>query len=130
MVGVDNPAAVATSALLMSLLVQALKNSPLVPWMNRQTGTVNLLVSFVSAIISAGVIHYAWDVKTGDVTFVLNVHLVWAFIVQWGTQHAAYKGLIVPTETLGDIRALLQRALPPPINEAEAKAHDAKQGGV
>jgi hypothetical protein len=127
MLGVDNPAAVGASALLMSLVMQAIKNSSLVPWMTRQTGPINLVVSLVAAAMSAGVIHYNWDGTSGVATFALSTHLLWSFVLQWATQHAAYKTVVVPGETLGEIRALLQRSLPPPISPAEAKTQEAKK---
>lgn len=127
MQGLDNPAATGGTALLSTLAIQALKNSSWASWFNRDSARANFALSlFISFIATVGV-HYTWDANTGTLmitglTLAGLAHGVWSWLLQWLTQHATYKGFVVPAETLGEIRALLQRQWPPAISATEAKS--------
>lgn len=121
MTGIDNPVALGSSALLATLAIQFLKNSGWASWFNRETDRANLALSIlVATAISLG-IHLAAGTHDGDFIITGNWHLIGNAVTQWVAQHAAYKGFVVPGETLGEIRALLQRALPPAVSAAEDK---------
>lgn len=128
MTGIDNPAAMGGSALFATLAIQALKNSGWATWFNRETARANLGLSIAIAGAASLGIHFVWDAAKDTLTitglaFSLR-HSVWEWALQWAAQHAAYKGFVVPSETLGEIRALLQRSLPPSITTAESKGKD------
>jgi hypothetical protein len=125
MTGIDNPVATGGFALLSSLGIQYLKNSGWASWFNRETDKANLALSLLVAFVTSIGIHFSWDAKT-DTIAIIGVgyalqHGLWEWFVQWAAQHIAYKNVIVQGEVLGEIRALLQRSLPPPISAAEAK---------
>lgn len=127
------------SAIVVSVLLQVLKNTPFFPYLSRNTAKLNSAVSIVAAfVVSIGII-YQFDYDDATGAFILNVHgNLWDVlhtiehtIGQWAAQQVAYKGLIVPAETLGEIRHLLARVLePPPVSEGEAKAHTDQDHGT
>jgi hypothetical protein len=128
MTGFDNPAATGGTALIASLAIQYLKNSGWATWFTRETNRANLALSIlVAGALSVG-IHFTWDAATDTFAIVglqgFVRHGLWEWFLQWVAGHATYKGFIVPAETLGEIRALLARALPPPITEGAQKALD------
>lgn len=124
MYGLDNPTATGSLALVATLLIQYLKNTTWASWFTRETERANLALSILVAGVATLGIHYAYDAATGDFSLVFSTHQFFQWFVQWITQHAAYKGFVVPAETLGEIRGLLERVLtPPPISEGDAKAH-------
>lgn len=126
--GLDNPAATGGLAVAAALFIQYLKNAGWASWFTRETEKANLALSLATAFFATVGIHWTWD-RTTDTFAIIGVsafltHGVWQWFVQWIGQYASYKGLIVPAETLGEIRALLARGLtPPPISEGDAKAH-------
>lgn len=111
MLGLDNLAATGTTAVAVTMLLQALKNSPLFPWITRETQRLNFAVGVLVAGLSAAGIHFAWDPHSGSALITINTHLLWAWFLQWAGQQTAYKGLVVPAETLGEIRAILRDLL-------------------
>lgn len=115
MLGVDNLAATGTTAVAVTMLFQMLKNSPLFPWLTRETEKANLAVGVMVAGLSAAGIHFAWDSKIATLGITINAHMLWSWFVQWAGQQTAYKTLVVPSETLGEIRGLLQQLLPPAV---------------
>lgn len=131
MTGLDNPAAQGGAAIAASMAIQYLKNAGWASWFTRETAKANLGLSLVIAFLTSVGIHWTWDPAT-DTIGIIGVagffkHGLWEWIIQWIGQHASYKGLVVPAETLGEIRALLQRVLePPPVSEGAAKAEGVK----
>lgn len=121
----DNAVALGSGALLATLGIQYLKNSGWATWFNRDTDKANLGLSVLIASATSLGIHYTCNAN-GDCVVTGNWHLIGNAVVQWATQHAAYKGFVVPSEALGEIRALLQRLLQPPISSSEQKTSDAK----
>lgn len=126
MTGFDNPAATGGLALLVSLGIQWLKNSPWATWFTRESDKANLGLSIVLAGVATLGIHWNY-VDATDTIAIVGVkaalsHNLWQWVLQWATQHAAYKGIVVPSETLGEIRGLLQRAIDGgPISAGDAK---------
>ncbi len=118
------------SAIVVSTLLQALKNSALFPWLSRHTGKLNLLVSLMAAAVTAIGISYSFDFNPDSGAFAFGfkgtlmdvMHGVLHFVAQWCSQQAFYKGFIVPAEIQGEMRTMLARALtPPPVSEGDAK---------
>lgn len=121
----DNPIATAGLAVVVSAIFQALKNSQWFPWVSRVSGRVNFTVGIIAAIAATVGIHATWDAQAGGTITLPGLQGLWQVLVQWATQQTAYKGLIVPAETLGEIRTMLERyATPPPVSEGAAKAKD------
>lgn len=132
MTGLDNPAATGGFALLAALAIQYLKNTPWATWIRRDTAKANLALSVAVAFLTSVGIHWNY-VPVSDTLQIVGLHQalthgLWEWVMQWATQHAAYKGIVVPSETLGEIRALIARALePPPISAGDAKVQAAKE---
>jgi len=128
--GLDNPTATGGTALMAALAIQALKNSGWATWFNRETGRANLFLSAVVAAVTSVGIHFAYDATAGTIVItgvtMAAAHALYQTSLQFSAQHVWYKAIIVLPETLGEIRALLQRAMPPPISAPEAKAEQAK----
>jgi hypothetical protein len=113
--GSDNLIATGGVAVVSAIAIQYLKNSGWASWFTRETGRANLFLSLVMAFATSLGIHYTWD-PVKDVLMITGLsqalsHGIWEWLLQWATQHAAYKSLIVPAETLGEIRALLRDVL-------------------
>ena len=104
----DNPSATLGLAVVVPFIFQALKNSPMCPFLTRQTSRVNFLIGIVTAFASVVGIHATYDVGTGGTITLPPLHTFWQAFLQWAGQQVTYKGLVVPAETLGDIRALLR----------------------
>lgn len=130
MIGLDNPAATGGLALLASLLIQYLKNTSWATWVRRDTAKANLALSVAIAFVTSMGIHWTWNSGT-DTIMIVGVraaleHNIWQWLIQWAAQHTAYKGIVVPSETLGEIRALLARAVDGgPVSEGDAKVQAA-----
>ena len=107
------------SAATVATLLQLVKNSPLVPWLSRETGRLNAVLSIGLAGLTALGLSYTagFDQETGKFTIGFTgtiggvVDGLAHWVGQWTAQHAIYKGLIVPAEILGEIRAVLKQAL-------------------
>lgn len=114
----DNLIPAAGAAIIVSTLLQFVKNSPVFPLINRETGKLNAMLSMIAAgFVALGLSYnYTYDPTSGAFTLgfagtlggLVNGVSHWAG--QWTLQHAAYKGLIVPAEVLGEIRALMAKA--------------------
>ena len=132
-VALDNPAATGSTALASALVIQYLKNSGWATWFNRETSRANLGLSIVVAFCASVGIHFTWNAKADTFAIIglsaFFTHGLWSWFIQWVTQHAAYKGFIVPAETLGEIRSLLARELPPPISDGAGKTQLLKGTG-
>jgi hypothetical protein len=107
------------SATVIATLLQLVKNSPLVPWMSRDTGKLNATVSVLAAGLAAFGLSYqtTFDAETGAFTLgfagtlggVVDGLAHW--VGQWTAQHTVYKGFIAPAEILGEMRAIQKDAL-------------------
>ncbi len=119
----DNPSATVALAVVVPFLLQALKNASWFPVLTRETGKINFAVGVLAAAAATFGIHATWDATAGGTITLPGLHGIWQGLVQLAGQQVTYKGLVVPAETLGEIRAMLARALtPPPISEGAAKA--------
>ena len=126
----DNPSATLTLAVIVPFIVQGFKNASWFPWVTRNTGRINFAIGVIAALATTLGIHATWDpIVGGSITGIPGIHGIWQAFVQWAGQQVAYKGLVVPAETLGDIRTLLERLLaPPPESSGAAKTMDPKGG--
>lgn len=124
----DNPSATIGLAIVIPVLLQALKNASWFPVLTRQTSRINFAVGVFAAAAATFGIHATWDMNTGGTITLPGLHGLWQGVIQWAGQQAAYKSLVVPSETLGEIRGMLERAMtPPPISEGAAKAEQAER---
>ncbi len=124
-------AASGVTAIFVSVAMQILKNTPLFPWLSRNSGKLNAAISVLAAFATSVGIIYSFDYDELTGAFLFNIHGnlwdAWHVIThtagQWATQHLFYKGFIVPAETLGEMRAMLANALtPPPVSPGAEKA--------
>lgn len=124
MTGLENPVATGSTALMATIAIQALKNSNWASWFNRNTPHANLALSILVALGTAAGIHFTMDWTTGVGNIAFSLHALWEAVVQWVAQHAIYKKMVAEPEIAGEVRALLQRLLPPPISDAERKTQE------
>lgn len=123
---IDNPVGIGGSAVLSTLIIQWIKNSGWATWFTRETARANLALSIFAAGLATAGVHFTFD-ATSDTIAIIGVaaffqHGIWQWFVQWVAQHAAYKGLVVGPEILGEIRTLLARmADGGPVSEGDAK---------
>lgn len=121
----DSVPATLGAGVVVAIMLQALKNASWFPWLSRNTATLNFWVGIVAAVASTAGVHVAYDASAGGTITLPGVNAIVQAVVQWATQQAAYKGLVVPAETLGEIRTMLERyATPPPVSEGAAKADE------
>ena len=107
-----------TVALLVTVVLQTLKNSARFPWISRETGKLNAVLGAASAFISSlGIaMTFDWDAETGRFAagFTGNAwdiaHVLLHAPIQWAEQQLFYKGYVV-AEILGEIRAILRDVL-------------------
>lgn len=115
----DTIVATGVSAATVATILQLVKNSPLCPWISRESGRLNALLSVIAAGLTALGLSYdfQFDQETGGFTLgftgtiggLIDGGAHW--IGQWTAQHAFYKGFIVPAESMGEIRAILKAGL-------------------
>lgn len=118
--GLDNPVAIGGTAIAASIFIQWLKNSGWATWFTRESAKANLALSGALALALSFGIHFSSDATA--YTIIISRHELWQALAQLVAQHTSYKTLVVPSETLGEIRGLLSRVLtPPPISEGDAK---------
>jgi hypothetical protein len=107
------------AAILVSTFLQIMKNSEVFPWVNRNTGRLNTILSIIAAGLSTIGISYSFDYSVETGAFTLGVagnfwdlmHWLGHWITQWAAQHSVYKAFIVPAEVLGEMRAILKDSL-------------------
>lgn len=107
------------SAAVIATLLQLVKNSPLIPWINRDSGRLNAALSIVAAGLTAFGLSFdgTFDNATGAFTLGFSgtlaglVNGVAHWIGQWAAQHGFYKMALAPAEILGEMRAIQKEAL-------------------
>src|SRR6185369_16482570 len=72
-VSTELPGLITTSAMTVAI-IQWLKNTKLVPFIDQHSSTLNRVVGWCAAFISAAGLHYTWDASTGTLTL-LNIHV-------------------------------------------------------
>lgn len=87
-----------TLSIVVVAAIQWLKKSPLAPWFNQETDTLNkALGAFLAFIASIGI---AYTYSAGVVTITFTVATVlaglWHFVQQLAMQHFVYHGFIKP----------------------------------
>jgi hypothetical protein len=95
-----------TSAILVSVLMQALKRSDKVAWITKETGKFNAVLGVVLAAVTAAGVRYAFDYDdtTGDVVMNVSFNVVtvgeWLKQTagQWAVQQGYFSAFIRPSE--------------------------------
>jgi len=72
-VSTELPGLITTSAMTVAI-IQWLKNTKLVPFIDQHSSTLNRVVGWCAAFISAAGLHYTWDASTGTLTL-MNIHV-------------------------------------------------------
>jgi hypothetical protein len=118
-----------TSAAVIATLMQMVKNWDKIPWINRDTGRMNALISIILAGFTTVGLSYDTSFDAASGAFTLGFHGTIGGLVdglshwlgQWTAQHAFYKGFLVPAEAAGEMRAILKQALlnQPPQSKKE-----------
>lgn len=129
-----------STAVIASIILQALKNSKLVSFLGTgdQHANANRIVAALFALIASLGIHYSFDVNAGTLTITglqaASVgHALWGWATQYAVQHLFYKSSIVPVELgvkngqllsqLLEIQRTQHLALTAPLNAPKADAH-------
>src|SRR6185436_3751527 len=121
----DSVGATLGLSVVVTMVFQMVKNSKVFPYVSRATGKLNFWIGIVAAVASTAGIHGSYDLATAGTIALPGLHVIWHSVVQGAAQQETYKGLTVPAETLGEIRAMLEKVMtPPPVSEGAAKAED------
>jgi hypothetical protein len=116
-----------TSQGTMSIVIVAMlewaKNSPLAPFINKETTALNKgLGAFLAFITSIGIAYtYSAGVVTITFTVMTVLHGLWTFIQQLAFQHIVYHGFIKPKTVEVSAAAPAAVAINPPVQELKAK---------
>jgi len=73
-VSTELPGLITTSAITVAL-IQWVKNTKWIPFVNQHSSTVNRIVGWCAAFVTAAGLHYTWDAGTGTLTLT-NLHLI------------------------------------------------------
>lgn len=121
-------------ALTVSVILQMLKNTEMFPFISRQTGKLNAIISAAIALASALVISVTFDMHTGDFSMSGNVWDILDVLKHWAAQlaeqHGFYKLFIALPEAAGENRAIsreilaVMKALSPPAMPPIEKPKD------
>lgn len=87
-----------TLSVVIVAMIQWLKESTNIPWINQQTTTLNkMLGAFLAFIASIG-ISYTYNAGTVTIVFTVTAVLagLWHWIQQLAMQHFVYHGFIKP----------------------------------
>lgn len=88
-----------TSSAMVIYFLQTLKKSSWFPWLTAETKTLNRLVGFLGAGLTAVGIHFAFDVQQGQLlitglTFSGLLHGAWHWAQQYALQQLAYDAAV------------------------------------
>lgn len=115
----DTLVAPLVSATTVATLLQLVKNSPLIPWITRDTGRLNSLLAIIAAGLTTVGLSFSGTIDDSTGAFTLGVSGTIGGLIdgiahwvgQWTAQHAIYKGLIAPAEMLGEMRTIMQTSV-------------------
>jgi hypothetical protein len=108
-----------TSAIIATVLLQLLKRSAKVPWISKETATLNAVLGVVLAGLSAAGVSYSFDfdTTTGDVVAHVQFN-VWTVLhwlehtaAQWSAQQVTFWGFVKPGELLGELVPIMREVL-------------------
>lgn len=90
-----------TASAMAVAIIQWMKNTKLIPFMDQHTDAINRLVAWIAATISAFGIHYNYDATAGTLTLTgLTAagigHSLWEVIRSYAFQILIYKGVMKP----------------------------------
>lgn len=90
---------VVTAGAISVSIIQWLKNTKLVPFINHNSAALNRVVAWIAAFVSAVGLHYTWDSGTGTLTLTgLTATAIgttlWATIKSYAFQVLIYRGII------------------------------------
>jgi len=88
-----------TMSIVVVSAIQWAKQSPLAPWINKETTTLNKYISAILAFLTSIGIAYTYNSGVVTITFTVAavLHGLWHFIQQYAMQHFVYHGFIKPT---------------------------------
>lgn len=90
---------VVTAGAISVSVIQWLKNTKLIPFINHNSAALNRAVAWLMAFISAIGLHYTWDSGTGTLTLTgLTATAIgttlWATIKSYAFQVLIYRGIV------------------------------------
>jgi len=101
----------ATTAILVSFVMQWLKKSRFFPWLTVETETLNYWVSAIIAFLTGVGIFVTWSQGTLTISGLTSVNIYHALVrgvEQWAFQTTAYRALIAPPPA-GYLQGMLDR---------------------
>jgi hypothetical protein len=99
-----------STALLVSMVIQYLKNASWFPWLSRETEKLNRTVGIVAAFLTTAGVHWGYNAAT-DTLNIIGLHSLWLTVQHWVAQQTIYKQFIVLPEAQGEIRAINRNVL-------------------
>lgn len=110
-----------TASAMSVAIVQWLKNTKLVPFMDQHTTSINRVVAWIMALLSATGIHYNFDHATGTLTLTgltaaAIFHTVGDTIKSYALQWLVYRGVKPGLVPNGDSTPVLASAPETPGN--------------
>ena len=85
-----------TLSAVVVVVMQWLKNSSYMPWLNQQSDKANRVVAALLAFVTAIGIHYTYDAGVVTITFTVMtvLHGLWHWLQSLVFQELVYKGVI------------------------------------
>jgi hypothetical protein len=133
-VATELPGLITTSAMSVAI-IQWLKNTKWVPFINQHSAGINRMVGWGSALLSATGLHYTFDAHTGTLTLtgltlMTIAHAVWDTTKSYAFNWLIYNGMV--KGRAADVTAISEgvRAIPVATAGAVKAGVEAAQEGT
>lgn len=102
MLTTELPALLTASSMTVAV-IEWMKNTKFIPFMNQHTAGINRLVAWIAAFCAGTGIHYQFDSHTGTLTLTgltLTVigHAAWDTTKSYAFNWMVYRGIVKPTQ--------------------------------
>ena len=106
-----------TASAMSVAIIQWMKNTKYIPFMNQHSSAFNRFVGWVAAFLSATGIHYSFNHDTGTLTLtgltaVALGHTVWDTTKSYAFQWLTYRGIVVPATATTQVASTLANVPP------------------
>ena len=100
-----------TASSMAVAIIQWLKNTKLVPFMNQNSAGLNRFVGWFAAFVSGAGLHYHYEASTGTLTLTgltaaAIVHTGWDTVQSYAAQWLIYRGIV--KQPAADVAAVAQ----------------------
>ncbi len=128
------PSLITTSAIAVAA-IQWVKNTQWIPFVNQHSSTVNRIVGWGVAFITAAGLHYTWDATSGTLTLtnlhMMNIlHAVGDTTKSYAFQWLIYKGVVQsPARDVAAVTEGVPARVVVPAGAVVAAAEQGPKGG-